>query len=255
MSTAEQVYNRDRALVLGGLAGLCVLAWLYLFYLGWMMGRMPTAMAEPQLQGWTLAEAVLCFVMWAVMMVGMMVPSAAPMVMVFARTCRQRSRQGEPYVPTGLFVFGYLLVWTLFSLLATTAQWGLHVTAQLSPAMLKSTSPLLGSAILVAAGVFQWTDLKQRCLRHCRSPLNFLLNEWRDGRQGAVIMGLRHGIFCLGCCWALMGLLFVTGVMNLLWVALISIFVLAEKVLPFARWVSGIAGGLLVGWGIWLLTI
>jgi len=185
----------------------------------------------------------------------MMIPSAAPMIMIFTQTYRKQASQGEPYVPTSLFVLGYLVVWTIFSLAATAAQWGLHATALLSPTMLKSTSPMLGGIILVSAGVFQWTDLKQRCLKHCRSPLNFLLNEWREGRMGALIMGLRHGLFCLGCCWALMALLFVTGVMNLLWVALIGIFVLVEKLVPFQRWVSGVAGALLVSWGIWFLWV
>jgi predicted metal-binding membrane protein len=244
-------------IVLGGLIGLCLLAWLYLFYLVWMMDRMPAGMvmAEPQMLSWSGTEVLLCFIMWAVMMVGMMIPSAAPMIMIFSQTYRKRVSQGEPYVPTSLFVLGYLAVWTAFSLVATAAQWGLHATALLSPTMLKSTSPVLGGVILIAAGVFQWTDLKQRCLKHCRSPLNFLLNEWRDKRMGALIMGLRHGLFCLGCCWALMGLLFVTGVMNLFWVALVGIFVLVEKLVPLQRWVSGGAGALLVGWGFWLLML
>jgi len=255
MRAVSRAYNRDRTIVLGGLVGLCMLAWLYLFYLVWMMDRMQVAMAEPQVLNWTAAEALFCFIMWAVMMVGMMIPSAAPMIMVFTQTYRKRISRGQPYVPTGLFVLGYLTIWTLFSIAATAAQWGLHTTALLSPTLLKSTSPALGGVILIAAGVFQWTDLKQRCLKHCRSPLNFLLNEWRDGRSGALIMGLRHGVFCVGCCWALMGLLFVTGVMNLLWVTLIGIFVLAEKLVPFQRWMSGGAGALLISWGLWLLMM
>jgi predicted metal-binding membrane protein len=255
MNAVGRISIRDRTLVLVGLAGLSLLAWLYLFYLVGMMERMPAGMAmvEPQLRSWTAAEALLCFVMWAVMMAGMMLPSAAPMILIFSETHRKRASQGQPIVSTGLFVLGYLVVWTAFSLFATAAQWGLQSTALLSPTLLKSTSPLLGGAILIAAGLFQWTDLKRRCLTHCRSPLNFLLNDWRDGRVGAFVMGLRHGLFCLGCCWALMGLLFVTGVMNLLWVALIGGFVLLEKVAPFERWVSGGAGAVLAGWGLWLL--
>ena len=255
MNSRNQAYVRDRRIVLSGLAGLCLLAWLYLFYLVWRMDRMQVAMAmvEPQMQSWTLTEAFLCFMMWAVMMAGMMIPSAAPMIMVFTKTYRERLSRGQPYVPTSLFVLGYLTIWTAFSALATAAQWQLHATSLLSPTLLKSTSPILGGIILISAGAFQWTDLKQRCLKHCRSPLNFLLNEWRDGHLGAFIMGLRHGLFCLGCCWALMGLLFVTGVMNLLWVALIAIFVLVEKLVPFERWVGRGTGVALVGWGIGLL--
>jgi len=257
MNVIANAYSRDRAIVLTGLIGLCLLAWGYLFYLSWMMDQMPAdmAMSKPQMMNWSWTEVLLCFIMWAVMMVGMMIPSAAPMIMIFTQTYRKRISLGQPYVPTSLFVLGYIAVWTAFSLIATASQWGLHATTLLSPTMLKSTSPLLGGTILVAAGVFQWTDLKQRCLKHCRSPLNFLLNEWRNGRRGALIMGLRHGLFCLGCCWALMALLFVTGVMNLLWVALIGVFVLVEKLVPFQRWVSSGAGALLVCWGGWLLWL
>jgi len=257
MNSAGRVHARDRAIVLSGLAGLSLLSWLYLIYLGWRMDAMPVgmAMAEPHLQGWTIVEALLCFVMWVVMMVGMMVPTAAPMIMVFTRTYRSRRAEGLPYIPTSLFVLGYLTAWILFSLFATIAQWGLQTTALLSPTTLDTTTPLLGGAILIAAGLFQLTPLKERCLTHCRSPLHFLLNEWRDGRLGAFLMGWRHGLFCLGCCWALMGLLFVTGVMNLLWVALIAIFVLMEKVAPLRHWVSSGAGVLLVGWGLWLILL
>lgn len=255
MNAVSKAYIRDRAIVMGGLIGLCLLAWLYLFYLVWMMEKMQVGMAvmEPHLQEWTATDAFFCFIMWAVMMVGMMIPSATPMIMVFVDTSRKRLKEGNPYLPIGLFVLGYLAAWTAFSLFATAAQWGLQTTALLSPTRLKSTSPILAGGILITAGVFQWTSLKARCLIHCRSPLNFLLNEWRDGRLGALVMGLRHGLFCLGCCWALMGLLFVTGVMNLLWVALIGGFVLVEKIVPGERWISGGAGAALTGWGLWLL--
>ncbi len=257
MNAVSKAYVRDRTIVLGGLIGLCLLAWLYLFYLVWMMEKMRVGMAvmEPHLQEWTATDAFFCFVMWAVMMAGMMIPSATPMILVFTDTVRKRLKRGSPYLTIGLFVLGYLAAWTAFSLFATAAQWGLQTGALLSSTQLKSTSPILGGAILITAGVFQWTSLKQRCLIHCRSPLNFLLNEWREGRFGALVMGLRHGLFCLGCCWALMGLLFVTGVMNLLWVALIGVFVLVEKIAPMARWVSGGAGALLVVWGLWLLLL
>ena len=255
MNAVSLAYRRDRAIVLGGLVGLCMLSWLYLFYLVWMMDRMQGAMAAPQMMQWSAIEAFLCFIMWAVMMAGMMIPSATPMIMVFTRTYRQRANQGQPYVPTSLFVLGYLAVWTAFSIIATAAQWGLHTATLLSPMLLKTTSPILGGTILIAAGVFQWTDLKQRCLKHCRSPLSFLLNAWRDGRFGAFHMGLSHGLFCLGCCWALMGLLFVTGVMNLLWVALIGIYVMVEKLVPFERIVGRGIGALLVVWGLALLLV
>jgi predicted metal-binding membrane protein len=140
-------------------------------------------------------------------------------------------------------------VWTGFSALATVAQWGLHVAALLSPGMV-ATSPWLGGGLLLAAGIFQWTPLKNACLRQCRSPVNFLLQSWREGPTGALVMGLRHGAYCAGCCWFLMALLFVAGVMNLLWVATIMAFVLLEKAAPKGDWIARFGGALLVGWGL-----
>ena len=144
------------------------------------------------------------------------------------------------------------MVWTAFSFIATILQWGLHTLALLSP-MMVTTSPVLGGLILVLAGIFQWTSLKYACLRRCRSPLAFILQEWEEGRKGAFLMGIKHGIYCVGCCWALMILLFVTGVMNLLWVAVIAGFVLIEKIIPRGYRVGQITGVVLVAWGIWVL--
>jgi len=160
--------------------------------------------------------------------------------------------QEQPYVPTAIFLGGYVIVWTGFSALATLAQWGLHETALLSP-MMVSTSPILGGLLLLTAGVYQWTPLKYACLKHCRSPLGFLMTNWREGPRGALIMGLRHGMFCTVCCWFLMALLFVAGVMNLLWVATITLFVLVEKVVPRGDIVGRVAGGVLVIAGLVLL--
>lgn len=180
---------------------------------------------------WGPTGVLLLFVMWTVMMVAMMVPSAAPMVLAFLTVNQRRQSAGRQYVPVGIFLAGYLAIWTAYSAVATLAQWGLHKAALLSPAMV-ATSPFLNGGILIAAGVFQWTPLKHRCLKGCRSPLSFLMSEWREGKAGAFMMGLRHGSYCVGCCWILMALLFVAGVMNLLWVAVIALFVLAEKSLP-----------------------
>lgn len=160
--------------------------------------------------------------------------------------------QQRPFIPTAIFVTGYVLVWTGFSLLAALAQWGLHAGMLLSP-MMVSTSSLLGGGLLLAAGLFQWTSLKSTCLAHCRSPLGFLTTEWREGTWGALVMGLRHGSYCTGCCWALMALLFVTGVMNLLWVAAITAFVLVEKIVPRGELVGRIGGGVLVIAGLAML--
>jgi predicted metal-binding membrane protein len=172
---------------------------------------------------------------------------------MFTTTLQRRGHRQSALVQPGLFVLGYLAIWTGFSLLATLAQWGLHAAALLSPEAV-STSPVLGSALLTAAGVYQWSPLKHACLRRCRSPLGFLMTEWREGPGGALIMGLRHGVFCVGCCWALMALLFITGVMNLLWIAAIAGFILIEKVIPAGEYVARLAGLLLIGFGILMVA-
>ena len=255
-STAlEAVLKRDRLIVLGGLAGLTVLAWAYVGYLAWDMGHMDMSMdmAMPRMQMWGVLDLVLLCVMWAVMMIAMMVPSAAPMILMFTTINRRRQAQQQPYVPTTIFLGGYLLVWIGFSVLAMLAQWGLHSTALLS-SMMVSTSPILGGLVLLAAGSFQWTPLKYTCLTRCRSPLGFLMTDWREGPRGALIMGLRHGMYCVGCCWFLMALLFVAGVMNLLWVAALAAFVLVEKVVPRGDLVGRLAGGGLIVAGLVMLA-
>lgn len=233
---------------------MTALGWLYIVRLGreiTMLGDM--AMAMPQMKPWGLPEVSLAFLMWAVMMVAMMVPSATPMILVFAAVNRKRSDSETPVFRTGLFLLGYLLVWIAFSLGAALGQWGLHAAALISEAGV-AVAPWLGGLLLVAAGVYQFTPLKEVCLSRCQSPFGFLLGEWREGPAGAVVMGLRHGAFCVGCCWVLMALLFVAGVMNLLWVAAIAAFVLVEKVAPLGRLVSRFAGALLIVWGGWLIT-
>jgi predicted metal-binding membrane protein len=244
--------KRDRVVVVSGLAGISVLAWAYIIYLAWNMQHMEMEMAMPQMQAWSVVDLVLLFAMWAVMMVAMMVPSTAPLILIFAATNRKRKERKDPFVRTAVFLTGYLLVWTGFSALATMAQWGLHSVALLSP-MMKSTSSILGGVLMVAAGIFQWTPFKNACLAHCRSPLGFVMAHWREGTRGALTMGLEHGSYCVGCCWFLMALLFVAGVMNLLWVAIIAAFVLAEKVLPRGDLVGRVAGGMLVLAGVVLL--
>ena len=247
----EAMLKRDRAVVVAGLALLTALSWAYMVYLAWDMQQMDMEMAMPQMQVWTAWDLVLLFIMWAVMMVAMMVPSAAPMILLFATINRRRQARRQPFVPTAAFVGGYLLVWTAYSVLATLAQWALHSAALLSP-MMVSTSPILGGVLLAAAGVFQWLPLKSACLNHCRSPIGFITSEWREGPWGALIMGLRRGSYCTVCCWALMALLFVGGVMNLLWVAAIAAFVLIEKAAPAGIWVSRVAGVLLIAAGAWM---
>ncbi len=250
---SEGRLRRDRMIVLTGLIGISALAWAYLIYLTIEMGNMEMAISmATSMQSWIATDLVLLFVMWTVMMIAMMVPTATAMILAFATINRRRRAQEKPYVPTAIFLGGYVMVWTGFSALATLAQWGLHEAAFLSP-MMVSTSPILGGLLLLAAGIFQWTPLKYICLTHCRSPLGFLMTDWREGTWGALIMGLRHGSYCTGCCWVLMALLFVAGVMNLLWVATIAAFVLVEKVVPHGELVGRIAGGVLMLAGLLLL--
>jgi predicted metal-binding membrane protein len=253
----EALLKRDRYWVLGGLTAITLLSWAYLIYLAQDMARMDMPMdmgmsaAMPQTQAWQPREFVLMFGMWAVMMVAMMVPTAAPMILTFAAISRKRPAPQAFLSRTSAFVLGYLLVWTSFALIATVAQGLLHQAALLSP-KLATTNTLLASFLLLAAGLFQWTPFKYTCLHHCRSPFSFLLNEWRDGTKGALYMGLNHGGYCLGCCWSLMALLFVAGVMNLLWIATLAALILVEKVAPKGHYLSRVAGVLFIGWGIWL---
>ena len=246
-----------RALIENGalaasLGTMTLLAWGYLVYQSWAMDHMDLVdMAMPGTQDWGMRDLALVFTMWAIMMIGMMAPSASPMVLLFARIQKERNTQGRPMVASGLFLLGYVLVWTGFSLAVTLIQWQLHNAMLISP-MMVGTSPLLGGALVIAAGVYQWTPAKQACLTRCRSPIGFLLTEWRDGDRGALVMGFRHGLFCTGCCWLLMLILFVVGVMNLLWITLLTAFVLLEKYLPPSRWMSHITGIALIVWGIWM---
>lgn len=243
---------RDRNLIRCCILALVTLAWAYLFYLDRQMSQTMAQDAMPMAQPWTAAEALLAFVMWVVMMTGMMTGSAMPVLLLFAGT---RARRGERALRqmTLLFGSGYAIVWTGFSALAAIAQWILHDAAMLSPSMSASNTQM-GAAILIAAGVYQFTPFKQACLIHCRSPLGFFMTHWRDGRLGALQMGLRHGTYCLGCCWAEMLVLFVVGVMNLAWVAALALLVLLEKVGPAGIIVARIAGAALILAGVLFMT-
>lgn len=210
-----------------------------------MPGMDMSAMQMSGFYEWRWSAVMLLFLMWAVMMIAMMVPSAVPMIQAFLAVNERRRNSSGQLVSVGFFLLGYVAIWTSFSAAAALGQWGLHKAALLSPAMV-ATSPVVSGGLLLAAGVFQWTPLKRACLRGCRSPLSFLMSEWRDGAAGAFSMGLRHGAYCVGCCWALMALLFVVGVMNLLWVAVIALFVMAEKILPRGELLGYIGGAALV---------
>ena len=244
--------RHDRAIVLGGLAVTIILAWGYLLIgalipMGKMdMGGGQTMAMAPE---WTLAYGLIVFLMWAVMMVAMMLPSAAPVTLLVAAIARKRRKAGTaPGLSTAPFVFGYLAVWLLFAAAATVLQWRLDAAAQLSEGMALANT-LVAGGVLLLAGIYQWTPLKQACLRHCRSPLDFIMHHWRDGALGAFVSGVRHGVFCFGCCWMLMALLFVGGVMNLAWIAGIALLVLIEKTLPWGGWMGRATGIVLILWG------
>src|SRR3984893_4214603 len=189
--------------------------------------------------------------MWVVMMDAMMIPAASPVILLFTEINRRRNEHQATFVSTGQFLLGYLTSWTGFSVLATLTQWALLTAALVSP-MMASTSKALGGGLLLGAGLFQFSRLKYSCLAHCLSPMGFLATEWQDGSWGAFRMGLKHGSYCLGCCWALMGLLFAFGVMNLLWVAIISAFVLLEEITHANLLISRLSGLLFVGWAAWI---
>lgn len=270
----EAVLRRDRAVVVATLVVVVLLAWAYLAWLAATMdhGAMDhramdhggmdmtrsmdmAAPLAPALASWRPGEAALMATMWFVMMVGMMLPSAAPMLLLYARVGRQAEASGKPFAATGWFAAGYLAAWALFSLVATAAQWTLQSLALLTP-MAALASRDVGGLVLIAAGLYQFTPLKGACLSKCRAPLVFIQSNggFRRDPGGAFALGLRHGLYCIGCCAALMVLLFVGGVMNLLWVAGLAILVLAEKVLPFGPLLARVAGAALVAAGGWLLA-
>jgi predicted metal-binding membrane protein len=250
---AVAVSHRDRILIFTCILVVTALAWAYLIHLDRQMSssldyaRMMAEMGMPVDRPWTAADLFFTFAMWAVMMAGMMAGAAAPVLLVFAaaQAARREHQTGRVPRATLMFGLGYLIVWIGFSACAAVAQWGLHEAAMLSPAMAAS-NPRVAGAIVIAAGVYQLTPWKGVCLTHCRSPLGFLMSNWRDGATGALRMGIRHGAHCLGCCWALMCVLFAVGVMNLLWVAALTGVVLLEKVGPAGAVVARVAGVIMI---------
>lgn len=205
----------------------------------------------PDAQSWAWAEFSGLFLMWAEMMAAMMLPTIFPTVIILARLNANRRAQGRAQAPSSGLITGYLVVWTLFSVICTFLQWKLHQAAILSPQMV-SVSPFASAAILFAAGAYQFSPAKNACLRRCRSPLDLLMKEWQDRWVGAFKMGLRQGAFCTGCCWGLMLILFAVGVMNLWWIAILTIYVLCEKIAPAAQIVRITAGVALIGWAFLL---
>lgn len=264
----ESVLRRDRLVVAASLATLALLSWLYLLHLAAEMKSMATGgsmdmpdmdMAGMDMTGMDMSESsgdsespltmfVFLFPMWAVMMVGMMVPSAASTILLFAALERKRQASGT-YGRTAFFVSGYLLAWIMFSIVAAALQITLSRAELISTGM-AMTNSLIGGGLFIVAGIYQLSPFKDRCLTHCRSPLQWIAHHHRPGNGGALQMGALHGLYCVGCCWVLMLLLFVGGVMNLLWVAAIAALVLAEKLLPFGVLTARVAGAILIVAGL-----
>jgi predicted metal-binding membrane protein len=265
-SSLERVLMRERLLVIVALSIAIIASWVYVLagagtgmstwkMTSWKMALgLSHSMAMPV--EWTATYATVMFFMWWIMMIGMMLPSAAPMILLHAkvnRTSAKRKGLQWSLLPTGAFTLGYLSAWAIFSALATTLQWSFEGIGVLSPMMMNSTNQVFAGLGLLFAGVYQITPLKHACLEHCRSPVGFLSQHWRPGTWGTFQMGIRHGVYCLGCCWGLMAILFFGGIMNLYWIIGLALIVLAEKVLPHGPRLGYAIGGLLSLWGAGVL--
>lgn len=234
-----------------GILAVALGGWLFLAWLTLDMSHPIARLTMPATPRWSAANLLAILLMWSIMMAAMMLPSALPMLLSFGRIAARRADAAR----TASFATAYLVVWSVFSAAATAAQWLLQALDWVDP-MLVSTSAWLNGALLLIAGVYQFSPLKRACLSSCRTPLGFLLGEWRPGARGAFVMGLRHGLLCVGCCWALMALLFVGGVMNLSWIAALAIVVAVEKLLPHGERLAGALGLALIGiGGFRLLTL
>ena len=250
----------ERRALWAGVLAVSAAAWGWLAHMAWSMeafmrGGAAAAWMPPAAGAWDGRDFGMLFLMWAVMMAAMMTPSALPLLRMYRSAARGRERRRlEPAAAWGWLLAGYLAAWTLFSGLAAFAQWPLHAWRLLDP-MMESRSLMLSGGLLAVAGLYQWTPWKDACLRQCRTPLQFLLARWRDGAAGAARMGLEHGLYCIGCCWALMLVLVALGMMNILWVAAVAVFVIVEKGLPApARAFRAATGLLLLAAGTWLLA-
>jgi predicted metal-binding membrane protein len=249
-SALERALRRDRFVVLAGVASVVLLGWAYLIAgVGIDMSMVGMAMKPVP---WTPSYTLLMFTMWCIMMIVMMLPSTAPMVLLFTTIKRKQEASSTPAIGAGIFLTGYLAVWAGSSFVATLVQWGLEDAGLIAMGM-SAGSTILAGSILLTAGLYPFTPLKAVCLRHCQSPVLFLSTHWRPGTAGAFRMGALHGAYCLGCCWFLMALLFVGGVMNLIWVACIAIYVALEKMFPAGPWLSRATGVTLAALGAFVL--
>ena len=264
-SALEAILRRDRVIIVASIVVLIVLAWFDLVWLandmemggmdmtGYRMIPAGQALMMPASSPWRPIEFGYVFVMWVVMMIGMMTPSVTPMLLVYARVGREAT-ESRPFASVAWFASGYFLAWVSFSLVATSLQWALERATLLTP-MMTSDSNILSGILLILAGLYQWTPLKDVCLWQCQAPLGFVLSHggFKRTTTGSLMLGFRHGAYCLGCCWALMVLLFTLGVMSLFWIAALAILVLLEKVAPSGRGIARIAGLAFFAVGVWML--
>lgn len=261
----EAILKRERLVIVIGLALLVALSWWWLLVgsgtgmsiLAMTTWAFPPPASPTMMHDWSAGYAVVMFLMWWIMMIAMMTPSAAPTILLYAHVYRFERKLGRlsgATTPTFAFAMGYLLTWMGFSALATGLQWGFERAGLLHAMLMWSTSSVFSGLLLLAAGGYQLTPLKHACLDHCRTPAHFLAANFKPGAMGALRMGAKHGAFCLGCCWLLMALLFAGGVMNLVWIAGLAILVLAEKVLPHGPWIARISGVAMCAGGLWLLV-
>jgi predicted metal-binding membrane protein len=263
VTATERLLRRERLVVATGLLLILVLAWGWvvigsgtgMMAMGMTTWSFPPPASAPLPFTWSPGYAVIMFFMWWVMMIAMMTPSAAPMILLYGRTHRHEQRFGKiqrGIAPTFAFALGYLLVWAVFSLIATGLQWALERVGVLHQMMMWSVSRLFTASLLIAAGLYQLTPIKSACLQRCRSPAQYLTQHFRPGVSGALRLGWKHGFYCLGCCWFLMALLFAGGIMNLVWIASLAIYVLIEKISTHGQFIARAAGVALVLVGLWV---
>ena len=265
VTPVEALVKRERLIVIAGLISITALAWWWLLNgagTGMSVMAMTTWSFPPPVRAtfvedWSPGYAVLMFLMWWIMMIAMMTPSAAPVILLYARAYRYEQKLGKigsGVVPTQSFLLGYLVSWMAFSAAATYLQWGLERAGLVHAMLMWSINVPFSAVLLMVAGVFQFSPLKNACLAQCRSPAQFLAENFRSGVSGAFGLGFKHGLFCLGCCWALMALLFVGGAMNLVWIAALTILVLIEKIARAGHAIAHTAGAVMIAAGLWLLS-
>lgn len=247
-------FDIDKNIILIGIFLLAFLSWLYLFTLDYSLTELLMSSMDSEMIQWGYKEFFITLSMWFIMMTAMMLPSAMPMIFIFSTVNKKRAQYGNEFVHTGIFLSGYLFVWFLFSILMASLQWLLLNFALLSDE-LKIINHFFAGVVLIIVGIYQFSPVKESCLRNCQTPFNFIMGNWRYGKRGAFIMGLKHGIYCMGCCWALMLLLFIVGIMNIIWIAFIAIFILIEKAIAKGKWISYLLGISLMIFGILIITI